>query len=80
MINLQRDVNITDLERFANSMTSPEAQLKKFIHDTRKSMKLSQRELSKMSGVNQSNLSKIENGIINHCYNPKGCRLLRSQS
>ncbi|MCK0514893.1 helix-turn-helix domain-containing protein [Anaerobiospirillum sp. NML120448] len=65
MINLQRDVNITDLERFANSMTSPEAQLKKFIHDTRKSMKLSQRELSKMSGVNQSNLSKIENGIIN---------------
>ena len=28
MINLQRDVNITDLERFANSMTSPEAQLK----------------------------------------------------
>lgn len=65
MINLQRDINITDLERFANSMTTPEAQLKKFIHDTRKSMKLSQRELSKLSGVNQSNLSKIENGIIN---------------
>ena len=51
MINLQRDVNITDLERFANSMTSPEAQLKKFIHDTRKSMKLSQRELSKIQKV-----------------------------
>ncbi len=44
---------------------SPEMQLKKFIHDTRKSLKISQRELSKMSGVNQSNLSKIENGIIN---------------
>ncbi len=44
---------------------TPEVQLKNFIHYTRKSLNISQRELSKMSGVNQSNLSKIENGIIN---------------
>lgn len=44
---------------------SPEMQLKQFLHDTRKALNISQRELSKMSGVNQSNLSKIENGIIN---------------
>lgn len=47
------------------SSVSPEMQLKQFLHDTRKALNISQRELSKMSGVNQSNLSKIENGIIN---------------
>lgn len=44
---------------------TPELQLKSFIHDTRKALKMSQRELSERSGINQSNLSKIENGIIN---------------
>lgn len=44
---------------------TPELQLKTFIHDTRKALKMSQRELSAKSGINQSNLSKIENGIIN---------------
>lgn len=58
------DISLADLGLVASQLT-PELQLKKFIHDTRKSMKISQRELSKMSGVNQSNLSKIENGIIN---------------
>jgi len=41
-----------------------DAELMRFLIDTRRSMKISQRELSKMSGVNQSNLSKIENGLI----------------
>lgn len=44
---------------------TPEVQLKSFIHDTRKALKMSQRALSEKSGINQSNLSKIENGIIN---------------
>ena len=49
----------------AQAAAAREVQLKNFIHYTRKSLNISQRELSKMSGVNQSNLSKIENGIIN---------------
>ncbi|MCK0526019.1 MULTISPECIES: helix-turn-helix transcriptional regulator [unclassified Anaerobiospirillum] len=62
--NIQRNTGINDVD-FETKPGSPEDQLMKFIHETRKSMKISQRELSKMSGVNQSNLSKIENGIIN---------------
>lgn len=48
-----------------NSSSNADMQLKNFIHDTRKALKLSQRELSERSGINQSNLSKMENGIIN---------------
>ena len=45
-------------------LLSPSSQLTSFIKETRKALNISQRELSKLSGLNQSNLSKIENGLI----------------
>lgn len=62
-IDVRVGVNTNSLNNIEAS--TPEAQLKRFIHETRKSLHMSQRELSEKSGINQSNLSKIENGIIN---------------
>lgn len=65
MIRNELQESVSSLDRAVANKVTPEIQLKMFIHDTRKALNISQRELSKMSGVNQSNLSKIENGIIN---------------
>lgn len=60
------DVRVGDTNTMDNiEAINPELQLKSFIHDTRKALRMTQRELSEKSGINQSNLSKIENGIIN---------------
>lgn len=45
-------------------LQTPALQLTSFIKNTRKSLNITQRELSKLSGINQSNLSKIENGLV----------------
>lgn len=57
------DRKINDIDE--SDLIDPTNQLARFILKTRRSLNISQRELSKLSGINQSNLSKIENGVIN---------------